>query len=208
MDDVTNRLIVTKRLILMTALAVLGVTAIFGVTLLFNQRLMISHLAFSCGIIGGFVSMQQRLKNIGQEELRLLAQSWFQIVLVPIFGGVFAVVLYCMFLSGIVAGDLFPKFSMPTAPKTGPDATFMQAILTQTYPLTGADLAKFLFWSFVAGFSERFVLRFVDSAASSANPEKLTDDAPAIDGDAPQQHQQAPNASRYGAPIPLNPGQN
>jgi hypothetical protein len=183
----------------MTGLALIGMTAVFAVAFSYNQRLMMSFLAFSCGIIGGFVSIQQRLKAIGQEELALLAQSWFQIVLVPIFGGVFALVLYCMFLSGLVAGDIFPAFFSPAAPDGGPNSAYMQSILTQTYPNSGPDLAKFIFWSFVAGFSERFVLNFVDSAAARASPEKPVEGAAVIEDERPSE---APSTMR---PIPLNP---
>ena len=40
---------------------------------------------------------------------------------------------------------------------------FMIDKLTKTYQLTGQDLAKFQFWSFVAGFSERFVPQIISN---------------------------------------------
>jgi len=175
MDRLTHIHIVTRRLIVMTAIAVLAAACIFGVSFLLGERLMLTWLAFTCGIIGGFVSIQQRLKKVSDEELSLLAESWFQIVLVPIFGGVFALVLYCIFLSGIVTGHLFPEFAMPAPPVGGPDNDFMIALLTKTYPATGPDLAKLLFWSFVAGFSERFVPQIVSKVASSASEDKNED---------------------------------
>lgn len=158
---------VTKRLIVMTTIAVAGAVIIFGASFIFGQRLMLTYLAFTCGIIGGFVSIQQRLNKVSDEELELLAGSWFQIVLIPIFGGVFALVLYCIFLSGIISGHVFPKFSMPDPPASGPNTEFMIDILVKTYPSTGPDLAKFLFWSFVAGFSERIVPQIITKVASS-----------------------------------------
>ena len=47
-----------------------------------------------------------------RQELTLLTRSWFPILLVPVFGGVFSLVLYCLFLSGIVSGSLFPVLSL------------------------------------------------------------------------------------------------
>ena len=38
------------------------------------------------------------------------------------------------------------------------------AFFSQTYPATGPDLTKLLFWSFLAGFSERFVPQILDKA--------------------------------------------
>jgi hypothetical protein len=168
MNRVEHVHIVSKRLIVMTALAIAVLSAIFGATFLLGERLMLTYLAFTCGIIGGFVSIQQRLKSVSDEELELLARSWFQIVLIPIFGGVFALVLYCLFLSGIVSGHVFPAFTMPKPATTGPDNNFMIDLLTKTYPSTGPDLAKLLFWSFVAGFSERFVPQIITKVAAGA----------------------------------------
>ena len=171
MNRVEHVHIVSKRLIVMTAIAVAVLSAIFGATFLLGQRLMLTHLSFTCGIIGGFVSIQQRLKSVSDEELELLARSWFQIVLIPIFGGIFALVLYCLFLSGIISGHVFPAFSMPKPPAAGPDTNFMVDLLIRTYPSTGPDLAKFLFWSFAAGFSERLVPQIITKVAAGAGGE-------------------------------------
>ena len=84
---------ITKRLILMTSLALAVVVAIFASSFIFQQRLMVSWLCFGCGLLGGFVSIQQRLKNLPDEELELLSESWFQILLVPVYGGIFSLVL-------------------------------------------------------------------------------------------------------------------
>ena len=192
---------------MMTGVALIAMTAVFAGAFMFQQRLMMSFLAFACGIIGGFVSIQQRLKTIGGDELALLAKSWFQIVLVPIFGGVFALVLYCMLLSGIVAGQVFPAFFIPAAPDTGPDTAFMTSVLTQTYPKTGPDLAKFIFWSFVAGFSERFVLNFVDAAAANVSPENK-EKSTEPEQDASPLSSPPQDAGGAAAPVPLNRTQN
>src|SRR6476659_6189569 len=106
-------LIITRRLILMTLSALTVVVAIFAVTLIYGKRFMTSWTCFGCGLIGGFVSIQQRIRTIAEEELELLSRSWFQILLIPVYGGIFALVLYLALLSQIVEGVLFPKFSIP-----------------------------------------------------------------------------------------------
>ncbi|HYX25181.1 MAG TPA: hypothetical protein VFC23_13590 [Thermoanaerobaculia bacterium] len=159
----TERLLtITERLIIMTTCALLLVVTVFGVTLLSSDRFMVSWACFGCGLLGGFVSIQQRLKKFGNEELELLSTSWFQILLIPIYGGIFALVLYITFLSNIVQGPLFPVFASPTFSKPSPSTEDLRRFFLQTYPATGADLAKLLFWTFVAGFSERFVPQLID----------------------------------------------
>lgn len=159
---------VTKRLILMTTVALLLVAGLFALTLR-GDRFMVSWASFGCGLLGGFVSIQQRLKRLTDQELELLSSSWFQIVLIPIYGGIFALVLYLAFLSKIIEGNVFPHFSSPSFTQPLPTTSDVRNFFSQTYPTTGEDLAKLLFWSFVSGFSERFVPQILQSS------EKKTD---------------------------------
>jgi hypothetical protein len=155
-----NLLEVTKRLILMTGGALLLIALLFGVTLIFGRRFMVSWACFGCGLVGGFVSIQQRLHKIGDSELQLLSQSWFEIALIPVYGGIFALVLYVGFLSQIVTGSTFPAFAIKPfhSPPTTQD---IQDFFGTTYPATGMDLAKLFFWCFAAGFSERLVPQII-----------------------------------------------
>ena len=86
-------------------------------------------------------------------------------------GDFFALVLYVGFLSKIVDGPLFPQFTIrPFAePSTTEDVVIF---LSQTYPKSGPDLAKLLFWCFVAGFSERFVPQIIGGAESGQDGKK------------------------------------
>ena len=138
---------------------------------------MVSWAVFVCGILGGFVSIQQRVKTVTDQELRLLTRSWFQILLIPIFGGLFALVLYSLFLSGIISGHMFPWFYIPE-PHGNPDNAYIVSFLTETYPATGQDMAKLLFWSFVAGFSERFVPQVINRVADQVEEDERQKDKP------------------------------
>ena len=158
-----NILRVTKRLVLMTGGALVVVVGFFGATLYLRAHFMVSWVCFGCGLLGGFVSIQQRLKTFSDAELALLSQSWFQIILIPVYGGLFALVLYVGFLSQIVTGELFPRFFIPpfhSPPTTGD----VQLFFAETYPVSGSDMAKLLFWSLVAGFSERFIPQIISGA--------------------------------------------
>lgn len=150
----------------MTFFTLVLVVSIFGLTLFFHKRLMMSWVCFGCGLLGGFVSIQQRLKKLGDEELELLATSWFQILLIPIYGGIFSLVLYVGFLSEIIKGPLFPHFSYLPFSEPMPTREDLIKFLEQTYPASGPDVAKLLFWSFFAGFSERFVPQILEKSDS------------------------------------------
>ncbi|MEJ8846989.1 hypothetical protein [Variovorax rhizosphaerae] len=111
--------------------------------------------AFAVGVVGGFVGLQRRLKTMSADDLTLLANSWVYVCLSPLVGGILAIVLYVLFLSTLVSGDLFPKFV--------PDASDDRKGFSNIFAVhgTGVDYAKMLFWSFIAGFSERFVTDIV-----------------------------------------------
>jgi len=154
-------MIITKRLVLLTAAAILVVGGVFALPLFIGSRIMVSWLCLLCGIIGGFVSIQQRLKGISDEELRLLSGSWYQTLLIPIYGGVFAFVLYLIFLSNFITSPMFPSFKYPDVPSFGLNYVYFVAFIRETVPKDGPDFAKLLFWCFVAGFSERFVPQII-----------------------------------------------
>ncbi len=153
-------LLVSKRLIILTGLFLLVTTISFGLTLFLTNRFMVSWFCFFCGIIGGFVSIEQRLKKLGSDELDFLSKSWWSILVIPLFGGVFSLVLYLLFLSGLLEGSLFPSFHVPAFADPPVDEN-LKSFFAKTYPRSPADFAKLAFWSFVAGFSERFVPRIV-----------------------------------------------
>lgn len=139
-----------------------------------NELLTAAPLvAFACGVIGGFVGLQRRLKSLSDDDLALLANSWVYICLSPLVGGILAVVIYVLFISGLLAGDLFPRFAPPEHLPQGDVPVGLRIIFT----VTGqpADYAKMMFWCFVAGFSERFatdiISRFESRATEKGKPE-------------------------------------
>ena len=125
--------------------------------------------AFAAGIIGGFVGLQRRLKKMTDDDLTLLANSWVYVCLSPLVGGILAVLIYILFVSGLLAGDLFPKF----VPDEGADKI---SGLSAIFAIHGdeADYGKMLVWCFIAGFSERFatdiISRFENQAGTADTP--------------------------------------
>lgn len=69
---------------------------------------------------------------------------------------VFAFVLYMTFIAGLISGDMFPKF-VNTTVQSGGKFVNMKEFSTIVDPESYKDVAKILVWSFIAGYSERFV---------------------------------------------------
>ncbi len=138
------------------------------------------------GEMGGFLSVQQRLQSSGGDDplykKLLLTNGWFSVVVIaPISGAIFAIVLYFIFVGGLMTGGLFPRFgplasdanaaALPATPAaTSARMTAASAAaLSQTSPMNVTvflysaepsgleDSGKLLAWAFVAGFAERFV---------------------------------------------------
>ena len=66
------------------------------------------------GILGGCVSMLQRIQSVPTEgdalfNLAAIANGWRGLSLSPLYGGIFATLLFIMFAAGILQGSIFPK---------------------------------------------------------------------------------------------------
>lgn len=164
--------IVTRKLVTVTliSLAIVGV-AFYGAQLLFRDRSFLVALVFAVGLIGGFVSLQQRLPKASVRDLRRLSETWFAILLVPINGGIFAIVLHVAFLGKILQGDLFPTYVAANATAAVSGAAAVTDWLKNIAPASSADLGKLLFWAFIAGFSERLVPQILQQHVSVAERE-------------------------------------
>lgn len=132
-----------------------------------------------CGAIGGFISLQRRLKTLVQDDLLLLARSWVYVLLSPLVGGILALLLYFLFIAGLLQGDLFPNFNtiqvsglapaLATSLATENPSQTGLAILFQVQGVGYKDYAKLVFWCFVAGYSESFVTNIISNFESTAD---------------------------------------
>ena len=123
-------------------------------------KLSAFELVALTGLFGGFISVQQRLQSSTDVDpffKRLeLSAGWGSIVLIaPLMGLVFAIVLFELFVSGAVSGQLFPAFLKVDPSKVDP-STFRSFSVGST-PASPSDWAKLAVWGFVAGFAERLV---------------------------------------------------
>ncbi len=123
------------------------------------------------GFVGGFVGLQRRLKALPSEDLTLLANSWVCIALSPIAGAILGELVYVLFISRLLAGNMFPTF-VPDNPSETIHG--LKAIFEVHCP-SSSDYAKVLFWSFIAGFSEKFATNIIGQFESSAPGQREPD---------------------------------
>ncbi|HEY0003171.1 MAG TPA: hypothetical protein VGB17_00075 [Pyrinomonadaceae bacterium] len=82
-----------------------------------TPRSLVAIVIFA-GIIGGCVSMLQRIQSAPSEgdplyNVATLAHGWKGISLSPLYGGIFATLLFVLFASGILKGTIFPVIVTP-----------------------------------------------------------------------------------------------
>lgn len=150
--------VVTKRLLW----ALVGLVSVLLLMFFLSPhvfgRYPILPVVMLIGMTGGFISLQRRLKTLGEDDIDLLRRSIPYTLLSPFVGGLLAVVLYFMFIAGLLGGDLFPSFSPdPHATDRGPGLHVIFEVSSEN----PKDYAKLFFWSFLAGFSESFVVDII-----------------------------------------------
>ncbi len=124
-----------------------------------------SLLIFFSGNVGSFVGIHRSLNQLNDDDLVDLSSSWLGLIVPSFVGGILAFVLYMMFLGNIVSGVLFPTF-VPNADYVAKGVTNIEALFYQHASNGLPDYGKLLFWSFVAGFNQKYVVDVIDSVRS------------------------------------------
>jgi hypothetical protein len=159
-SESTNLLVrVTRRLFI--ALIIPFVVVLTIAAFVPDSRWVVPLIVIASGLIGGFVGLQRRLKDLTISDLQLIADSWIYTWLSPLVGAVLALLLYVLFLSELLSGQLFPHF-------IGDAKAIGFASVFQQHGESYKDYAKLVFWCFVAGFSERFVTDIISRFEGTA----------------------------------------
>jgi hypothetical protein len=132
-------------------------------------------LIFVAGTVGGVVNSFRRIQGLTRAKVQQPSAMTARLVTIQIYvspfvGGIFAFVLYLIFMSGFVQGSLFPVFaSGQESYKTFRDFAALSV------PATNADVAKAIVWAFMAGFSEGLVPNFISKLAKDAGQKNQSD---------------------------------
>jgi len=97
-------------------------------------------IIIAMGVVGGYVSLQKRIQSVPSTgdpivNIAELSNSKFSVYLAPVSGAVFAVLLYIVFIGGLLKGPLFPVISSPDG--TCEDSIPLKAALVPVSPPTG-----------------------------------------------------------------------
>lgn len=146
------------------AIAIIIVVAAMTVTAFLSKYGLVPYeaLIFVSGTVGGVVNSFRQIQNLsttGNQEYSPMTDRLLtiQIYASPFVGGIFAFVLYIIFMAGFIQGSLFPVFaSGKETYKTFSDFAALNV------PATNADVAKAIVWAFIAGFSESLVPNFIN----------------------------------------------
>jgi len=157
-QTVSKRLVQALCVLLALILSVAVLASATGSIPEFLKDFSVPLMVALSGAIGGFVSIQRRLKRLPKADLSLFAESWVYIALAPLVGAVLALLVYLLFLSDLLgSGGLFPVFVEDSPIK---NSQGIQRLFDQ-HGKSFQDYAKLLVWAFVAGFSETFVTNII-----------------------------------------------
>ena len=118
-------------------------------------RLSIFSCVLAFGALGAAVSLISRSRNSKASDDFV---SLKELISIQTVGAIFALILSLIFMGELVAGTLFPRAEI-----------FYRIIYIP------AAFAKLLVWSFIAGFSERFVPKFLEGLSKKANDTESDD---------------------------------
>ena len=144
-----------RLLIVFAGIVVVGVAIAY-----YGAGLRTTVFIFLAGNIGGYVAIHRSLSELSDAELKELSGSWLAMIVPSFVGGILAFVLYLLFLSNILKGELFPDFHAREDAEPGFDTLLKQ------YGKSMSDYAKLLVWSFIAGFNQKYVVDVIDSIRS------------------------------------------
>ena len=159
--------------------AAIGVACIIGIVIIIVKvpDIGLFQLALVAGAIGGTMSLIQRVQSLPEADPLLFRLSGTttviqSLVIPPLTGAIFAALLFLIFVSGVVSGDIFPKFiSTNVLPTSGKGVDFQQFFMN-TAAFDGKSFALSIIWSFIAGFAERFVPNTINRLTAQASGEK------------------------------------
>jgi hypothetical protein len=121
-DNLTKKAVVlTAGVVVLIGLAIalnLGGSWVFPVVDQYSAVVVTVLTVTLSGVVGGCVSMLQRIQSAPSEgdalfNLAALTNGWRGILLSPLYGGIFASLLFVLFAGGILSGAVFPTIVTP-----------------------------------------------------------------------------------------------
>jgi hypothetical protein len=172
-----------KQILLSSFVVTLVVIATLGALLKFSPAPSLMSVVVLAGVLGAFFSALIRLYNLQDISKALVAREleelpWLHLLIysmVPaVVGAIAATAIHMLFASGLLQGDLFPKFSC----KDKITCDSFGSLIGDWGPSDAREYAKDIVWGFVAGFAERLVPDTLQSLSRSAREKDSQAPAP------------------------------
>ena len=148
-NQLMTQVFVITTILVVTALMIAGLGYFQWAKKLFpmDDQLQIPVLAvvIALGMIGGYISLQQRIQSVPSTgdpivNIAELSNSQFSLYLAPVSGAVFAVLLYIIFIGGLLSGPIFPKiYTIKCSQATADNARPKQGAPANTGAASGAN---------------------------------------------------------------------
>ncbi|WDE12716.1 hypothetical protein [Thalassomonas haliotis] len=132
-----------------------------------DQDAPIPILILAFGALGATVREHVEMRSLsGEEKAKRLSDAAIIVCFKPVVGALIALILMSLLLSGMVSGDLFPKFiNIEGKFESG------RSVLRGGVSLAeNGDFYKMIAWSIIAGYSEKFVLAKLDGLTGKKMP--------------------------------------
>lgn len=152
-------------------------------SLRYDERLIATLIVVGfAGCLGGFVSMQQRIGQVPSDgdplpgilQLNIARTTLY---LAPASGTIFAVLLYFIFVAGLLKGSIFPTIDDPLTFHWHVNGNKPVTVGVPEYD--GKEYALLIVWSFIAGFAERFVPDILNRLIARADTAQTPPPSPA-----------------------------
>mgnify|MGYP000226269163 CR=1 FL=1 len=129
-----------------------------------DHKATVLAMLFLVGNIGSYVSIHKDLGTLSDIEVIELSSSLVALIAPSLVGGILAILMYVIFLSGIFEGALFPNF-LPDSDQLPEKFT---AIFKQHAEHGIHDNAKLIFWGFIAGYNQKYVVDLIESVKTKS----------------------------------------
>lgn len=161
--------IFTLQIILMVSMAILCLVS-------YTQKIDVGDFCFSL-ILGSLGASVALMKRIREDKVTLVAESngflILQNIMPILYGTIMAALAYLLFMSRILSGDqggglittnIFPNFIK--LPENQTLNLVQQFVEIKTIDIV--DSGKLLIWSFIAGYSEKFITGILGNLESKS----------------------------------------
>lgn len=134
------------------------------------EQYPLTWFIIAAAVVGSIVNQQvySEFKQISAGQITVYI-IWKCVISIAL-----ATMLYLVFAAELISGEMFPRFINSRTDNGGLYVSMIE-FMTKMKPESYKDVAKILVWSFVAGYSEKFVPNLILQIVKGVGNENKTD---------------------------------